>query len=201
MEKTDFTIDAYNDKAEEIAAKFESLGARVADIDRALQLAEMNTGATVVELGSGGGRDAAEIIKRVNSYVGVEPSEGMITIARQNVPSAQFVQETAQEYEFGENIDVVFAFASLLHVDKNDLTKIINRIHAALRKGGILYMSFKESDEYEPFVSDDRWGKRQFYLYNLDTLQVIAGDQFELVYENHKEFNDTKWLTAVFMKV
>ena len=39
--------------------------------------------------------------------------------------------------------DGVWACASLLHSDRNRLPEVLKRIHAALRRGGVCYMSFK----------------------------------------------------------
>ena len=39
--------------------------------------------------------------------------------------------------------DGVWACASLLHCARNSLPDVLKRIHAALRRGGVCYMSFK----------------------------------------------------------
>jgi trans-aconitate methyltransferase len=201
MPSQNFTIDAYDSKASEISAKFQSLGPRVDDIERALKLASKGSGAKVVELGSGDGRDAAEIVQRVDTYTGVEPSAGLLRIAQTALPDTHFVQETAQHYVFPEDTDVIFAFASLLHVDKDDLVQIFDKMYNALRAGGIIYLSLKEASEYQRLVTDDQWGKREFFYYSLENILEIAGLRFEKVYEDHQVKSGTDWLTIALKKV
>ena len=62
------------------------IGSRIDDIDNALSLAKMPTGAHVIELSCGDGRDAAEILKRVSDYIGIDPSVGLLNLARQSNP-------------------------------------------------------------------------------------------------------------------
>ena len=200
MTESNFTIEAYNQNAERISEKFQGLGARIDDIERGLKLASKERGAKVIELGSGDGRDAVEIVSRVDSYVGVEPSKGLLGIAHKTLPDAQFVEQTAQDYVFPEDVDVIFAFASLLHVNREDLKKVFDNMHASLRLGGIVYLSLKEASDYASLTTDDQWGLREFFLYSAANIQEIAGNRFETVYEDHQVKNGTDWLTIALAK-
>ena len=201
MTSTNFTIDAYNQNAKKISEKFQSIDVRVDDIARALELSGVTKDARVLELGSGDGRDAAEIIKHAAWYRGVEPSEGLIEIARTNVPEAVFELTTAQEYTYPENLDVVYASASLLHVDKEDIAGVFQRVAEALRPGGVFYLSLKYADAYKSEVTDDQWGRRQFYYYDLSTLEAVANGAFERAYTDYQNRGETRWITVVFRKI
>ena len=48
-----------------------------------------------------------------------------------------------QELDETEKYDGIFACASILHVKSPDLPDIMTRLHNALKKNGILYVSFK----------------------------------------------------------
>ena len=58
--------EVYNKSAAKIAEYFDGYGARLEDIERTLVFANKGTGARVIELGCGNGRDAVEIVKRVD---------------------------------------------------------------------------------------------------------------------------------------
>ena len=131
------TIETYDESAEALAGYFKGIGPRVYDIELALKLANMITSARAVEIGCGDGRDATEIIKRVEWYEGFDPSEGLLKIARQKLPQASFVRADALIYNYPSNLDVIYAFASLLHVNKGDLKTVFEKAAKALRKGGI----------------------------------------------------------------
>src|SRR5512133_409763 len=81
-------------------ARFAAIPPRVADIELALRQAGSPCQPHVVEVGCGTGRDAAEILPRVSSYSGFDPSAGMLAVARRNVPGAKFVQADAFTYNY-----------------------------------------------------------------------------------------------------
>ena len=194
-------VKVYNDSATEIAAYFQGIGSRVEDIKRGLTLANKTSTASVVEIGCGDGRDAKEIIKRVARYTGIDPSEGLLNIAKENNPSGTFILTDALHYSYPAQQDVVFAFASLLHVNRNDLSLVFKKVTAALRPGGIFYISLKERAEYTEEIKEDKYGKRMFYYYNPSIINHIASSSFESVYEYHQKIGTTDWFTIALKKI
>lgn len=194
------TIATYDQSAEQLAAYFSGIGSRVNDIERALVLAGNPDQARVIEIGCGDGRDAAEIVKRTQWYEGVDPSEGLLTIARQKVPGASFVKADALSYLYPENIDVVYAFASLLHVNQTDMPTVFQKIHQSLRPGGVAFISLKERPEYVEEVKADEYGERMFYYYNPALLTQLAGTGFVSILEDHQRMGHTDWFTIALQK-
>lgn len=193
------TIDTYDRSAKGLAEYFKGIGPRIEDIERGLTLAKASTDARVVEIGCGDGRDAAEIVTRVSWYEGFDPSEGLLAIARERLPETSFVQADALSYEYPENADVVFSFASLLHSPKEDLELVFPKVAQALRSGGIFYISLKERADYVAEDKVDEYGTRTFYFYTPQLLRELAGD-LELVYEDRQKIGNTDWFTVAFKK-
>lgn len=186
----------YDSSAKLMAEYFAGIGARTEDIERALVLAGSPKKARVIEIGCGDGRDAAEIVQRVTFYKGFDPSMGMLEIAKQKLPDELFVQATANTFSYPQgNVDVVYAFASILHVPRGRLGDVFEKVRNALRPEGIFYISTKESVYYKKEVKKDRFGERLFYYYNVGILEEIAGKAFEKVYEDHQLIGHTGWLT------
>ncbi len=194
------TINTYDKSATELAEFFKGIGARIEDIELGLQLAQVGSGARVVEIGCGDGRDAIEIAKRTSWYQGVDPSEGLLAIAREKLPGASFVAADALSYQYPQNLDVIYAFASLLHVNQTDLKTALTKIAGALRKGGVAYLSLKERPEYQEEIKKDQYGERMFYYYNPAIVKELAGDSFEAVYETHQTIGHTNWFTLALAK-
>lgn len=194
------TIDTYDRSAAKLAAYFKGIGARTKDIDLALQLADNPAAARVVEIGCGDGRDAAEIISRVAEFEGFDPSEGLLDIARQKVPGVRFVKADALTYEYPNGLDVVYAFASLLHVSKQDMPAVCQKVVAALRPGGIFYVSLKKRDEYAEEIKKDEYGERLFYFYNPALFAQLASDAFEVVHSDEQVIGHTPWFTLALRK-
>jgi|SRR5680860_458915 len=194
-------IKVYDNSASELAERFNGIGSRIEDIERALKLANQNTGAKVVEIGCGDGRDAVEIIKRATTYQGFDPSAGLLDIARYRVPEASFVLSDTYTYEYPDNLDVIYAFASLLHVNRNDLRVVFNKAHKSLRHDGIFYISLKERDSYGEETKTDIYGVRMFYYYNPEIIKQMANKKFTVVYEEHYLKGKTNWFTIALKKI
>lgn len=194
------TIDTYNKSAEELAAYFQGIGARKQDINKAFELMGSKENPLVIEIGCGDGRDAAEITKRTNNYVGFDISEGMIKVAKRNLPKAQFEVSDAMDFIFPHDTDLVFAFASILHLDKEELSILFQRIEKVLKPGGIIYISTKYMPEYTSSIKKDTHGERLFYFYNSDLIKEIAGKNFSSAAEDRQLIGSTNWLTIALRK-
>jgi SAM-dependent methyltransferase len=200
MEWNTKTIETYDRSAKALAEYFKGAGARTKDIELALKLAGVTGGARVVEIGCGDGRDAVEIIKRTKWYEGFDPSEGLLEIARNKSPQTSFVRADALTYDYPSGLDVIYAFASLLHVNQDDLRAVFKKAFKALRKDGIFYISLKERDAYTEEVKKDEHGERMFYYYNVALIQALAGPAFSTVYEVHYNMGKTEWFSVALKK-
>jgi len=194
------TIQVYDDSAAELAEYFASYGARIDDIDRAFTLAGDPTDARVIEIGCGNGRDAGEIARRSGWYQGVDPSAGLLAVARTNLPNTSFIQADALSYNYPSDIDIVFAFASLLHVSIDDLPTVFKKIAQSLKSGGIFYLSLKARDEYTADTKVDKYGERMFYYYNPDIITELASNQFDVVYVDNYWAGETEWFTMALAR-
>lgn len=193
-------IATYDKSAKQLAEYFKGIGPRVKDIKYALELAGNPKNARVIEIGCGDGRDAKEIVKLVDWYEGIDPSAGLLEIAKKDLPNANFVAADALTYIYPKDIDVVYAFASLLHVNKEDLLMVFDKVFKSLKKDGIFYISLKEREEYTEEIKKDKFGERMFYFYNADIIKKIALDKFSSIYENSQIHGDTKWFTIALKK-
>ncbi|HUB93968.1 MAG TPA: class I SAM-dependent methyltransferase, partial [Verrucomicrobiae bacterium] len=71
----------------------------------------------VLEVGCGGGRDAAELLRLGYEYYGTDASKGMVEAARSEVPNGTFeVRSLYDLAELGQRFDGFWACAVLLHV-------------------------------------------------------------------------------------
>jgi SAM-dependent methyltransferase len=195
------TIDTYDQSAEALAEYFRGIGPRVHDIDLAFLLAGEPEKARVLEIGCGDGRDAKDIIRRTPNYRGFDVSSSMIRLARSHVPEGEFEVADAMTYEYTETQDIVFAFASLLHLDKEEVTTVLKKVHIALRIGGIFFISLKEKPEYTEELKEDDFGKRLFYFYNADIIGELAGTDYETVALSNMTIGHTKWFEIALKKV
>lgn len=199
MDKKSETLATYNTSASQMADKFRNLGCRIDDIERGFSyLTKQNP--SVLEIGCGDGRDAKEILKHTENYLGIDISASMIAIASEYVPKARFEVSDIEEYPFpNKDIDIIFAFASLLHSDKESVKQILERAYHALSDKGIFYISLKY-DTYQEKTITDQFGTRTYFFYTPEDIKELAVGLYEVIFEESQEFQNQKWLMIVLQK-
>jgi SAM-dependent methyltransferase len=105
-------------------------------------LALLAPGASILELGCGGGYDAAFMLAR---GFDVDATDGVATMA---MKAEAHIGRPVRVMRFDElaaveRYDSVVAAASLLHVPRSGLPEVLARIYRALRPGGWHVASFK----------------------------------------------------------
>jgi SAM-dependent methyltransferase len=197
-DKKQQTINTYNKTASLMAEKFNGLGVRVGDIKETFELiSKINP--FVLEIGCGNGRDATEIIKYTNNYIGLDIADKFIEIAKENVPNGKFEVADIENYIFPNNLDVVFAFASLIHVQKDNLRMIFKNIYNSLNKNGVVRISMKYSDIYKEVVKEDEFGIRTYYFYSDEDIKELAKD-FLVIKSERNELRNQIWLEVLLQK-
>ena len=120
-------------------------------------LKHIPAGGRILDAGCGSGRDSKAFIKQGYSVVAFDASKEMCQKASELI-GQEVWQMKFEEMSFDDEFDGVWACASLLHVYENDLPKVLNKIHQALKEQGILYVSFKygegERDRGERYFTD-----------------------------------------------
>ncbi len=198
MEKKTQTIKTYNQSAVELARKFDKIGVRVADIEETFALIKKEN-PKVLELGCGNGRDAQEIVKRTNDYCGMDISEELIRLANEKVPGARFELGDISAASFPEEVDIVFAFASLIHLTKEECKTVLSKLRNSMNTGGVIRISVKYNPVYKEITQDDEFGTRTYYLYSQEDIEELASE-FTIIKLEIVEGINTQWLETILQK-
>jgi SAM-dependent methyltransferase len=99
-------------------------------------------GAKILELGCGGGRDAAEMIRLGFAVTPTDGSPAMAAQAEQRLGMPVRVMRF-EELDAEAAFDAVWASASLLHARADALPDVLAKVRRALRPGGRFFASFK----------------------------------------------------------
>jgi SAM-dependent methyltransferase len=202
MDKNKKTIEAYDKNSQFYADKFDSYGIRTEDIDRALKLNESGLN-KVLELGCGNGRDAEYVVSKVGgtNYTGVDASEGLIKLAREKMLGDVFHVKDMRTLDFKEgSFGLIFSFASMLHVNREELAQIIEKCHKWLKIGGILYISTKFGEYKEEHITnlgDDKY----YYLYEPKDIEILCPYKFFVVYKNVQDIRGQSWFEIALRKI
>src|SRR5689334_22250812 len=105
--------------------------------------ARLPPGARVLDIGSGTGRPAADLLTQAGHAVtGIDVSATMIDIARRQVPGARFEQVDVRDFATEDaSWDAVCAFFSLLLMPRRDLDATLRRIAGWLAPGGYFILA------------------------------------------------------------
>ena len=98
--------------------------------------------AEVLDLGCGSGRDTRYLLEAGCYVTPMDGSPKMCSLA-EIYTDLDVLCLTFEEMEFQEVFDGIWASASLLHVHKKDMDRILGKVIDALVPGGVLYMSFQ----------------------------------------------------------
>ena len=104
-------------------------------------------GALVLEVGSGGGRDARELEGRGLRVRRTDVAPAFVELLRADGHDADVLDPLTDDLADDRGpYDAVWANASLLHVDRADLPVVLARLADSVRPGGVLRMAVKEGD-------------------------------------------------------
>jgi SAM-dependent methyltransferase len=108
-------------------------------------LARVKPGASILELGCGGGQDAELMIAAGFDVIPTDGSPGLAAEAEQRLGRPVRVMRF-EALEAIEAYDAVWASACLLHVPEEALAGVLGRVRRALKPGGLFFASFKAGD-------------------------------------------------------
>ena len=108
-------------------------------------LDRLEPGAQILELGCGGGQDAATMVRRGFAVDATDGTPAMVRKANERFDLGARVMRF-DELDAVARYDAVWAHACLLHVASADLAPVLARIFAALRPGGWHFANYKLGD-------------------------------------------------------
>jgi SAM-dependent methyltransferase len=107
----------------------------------------LGRGARVLEIGSGGGRDARLMEDHGLRVRRTDITPAFVALLREQGVDADLVDPLVDDLSSPDGpYDAVWANASLLHVERSHLATVLTRVAAVTRTGGVLRVSVKEGD-------------------------------------------------------
>ncbi|TSC89420.1 MAG: type 11 methyltransferase [Microgenomates group bacterium Gr01-1014_5] len=101
----------------------------------------------IIEVGSGGGRDAKELVEAGYGYVGTDVSSGLLVEAKKLNPGVAFLNQSVYELDFPDNsFDGFWASAVLLHIPKNRIDEALQSLGRVVRDKGVGFISVKQGE-------------------------------------------------------
>jgi len=138
------TIQYYNDSAPDVAARYEA-----ADMDNLhhILLEHLPTGARVLEIGCGSGRDAAFLLAQGYDVTAVDASRAMLAAARVQHPLLRDrLYEAALPFSSDSHLldshyEGIVSVATIMHIADCDLPTLASQMRDMLVPNGVLIIS------------------------------------------------------------
>lgn len=127
----------------------------------------LRSGATILDIGCGSGRDLLWLKKRGFEIIGFERSPGLAGLARRNA-GCKVIEGDFETYNFSNiQADGILFSGSLVHIEhkrfSNLIEKIVNQTHAS-----VIYLSLKEGFGVKAAADG-----RTFYLWDDKALRRL----------------------------
>lgn len=102
----------------------------------------------ILDLGCGTGRPVdAFLLQRGHRVIGIDISEGMLALARENLPQAEFHRRDMASLAPGDfEVDAVVSFYALIHVERRQHGRILCTLRSFLPPEGLLLITMGRSD-------------------------------------------------------
>ncbi len=141
----------------------------------------------VLDLGCGAGVPISKFLVD-NGYkiTGIDFSDGMLKLAKKNVPKAKFMKMDMTNMKFKENsFDGAVSFYAIIHVPREKHKRIYKSLHKSLRNGGIILLNASGTSTWEEHV-DDYMGVPMFwsFYHPKKTLKIIKDEGFEILWSD-----------------
>lgn len=100
----------------------------------------------ILDIGCGPGRDLVAFKQQGHEPIGLDATPAFVEMAKQ-VSGCEVWQQSFLSLDLpGETFDGVFANASLIHVPRGDMVRVLQDLHRALVADGALFMSMCRGD-------------------------------------------------------
>jgi SAM-dependent methyltransferase len=158
----DRTLDHYNQRA---LSFWE--GTRDHDVSQNIDALLRNILAeppySILDFGCGPGRDLNTFVQRGHHAIGLEGAHALATMARAHSECEVWLQDFRQLELPDAHFHGVFANASLFHVPKPELPRVLQQLCATLKPNGVLFSSNPRGNNEEN-INGERYGA----YYDLD---------------------------------
>ncbi len=194
----DITLQSYDDHIDEyVASLADSINADTkAWIDQALTL--IPTNGSILEIGSGSGREADYIETKGYKVGRTDASQGFVDFMTNNGHQARLLNALTDD--FGNGHDMVLAIAVLLHFTPEETDQVLARALASLKSGGIFASSVKQGKGGE-WLTEKIDAPRYFQLWEEADLRVAVNQAgFEIVDVMHGVSRTATWLQVTAKK-
>jgi len=113
---------------------------------------------TILEIGSGTGNLAKRFKEHGQSYIGLDYSQSMITIARERNEDCAFIQGDMRDFNLENQVDaIVITGRSTSYLTTNeDVNETFASLFNNLTEEGIIVFDFIDANRFIPYINENQ---------------------------------------------
>jgi len=192
------SVDYYEKNAEAFVAS-------TINVDVSMLYEEFETylepGCRIMDLGCGSGRDSKYFAEKGYTVTAIDPSPAMCRQTKEIAGVPTYTMK-AEELQFENEYDAVWACASLLHVSRDNQVVVLQKICRALRQDGVLYCSWKygiqSRQENGRYFTDLEEKELNHILQDVPALKMIKN---WVTTDVRADRPQQKWLNVLLRKI
>jgi ubiquinone/menaquinone biosynthesis C-methylase UbiE len=133
----------------------------------------VSNGSNILDAGCGVGRDTQYFIKHGFKVTSFDASLKMVELCNE-YPFSFCEHKSFATISYAPVFDLIWACASLLHLNSQEFPDVLERLYRALKPGGYLYFSLKK------VISVTKKDMRDFYTYSDDYVDELLINSFKM---------------------
>lgn len=196
-EITSTTLNYYNQNADSFIQGTVSVDFSQVQ-DRFLE--RLNEGDYILDFGCGSGRDTKYFLKKGMVVDAIDGSVNLCKLASEYT-GIKVRNILFQELDEQEKYDGIWACASILHLSKKELSVVLDKMIAALKKNGIIYTSFKygdfEGERNGRYFTDFTDKSFKEFIENVADVEIV---EYWITGDVRQGRGEEKWLNIILQK-
>ena len=191
VDKTEITISSYNNNAKSFENRFMDLKLYKDTFNTLVKI--IDSSESILDLGCGPGNVSKYLLNKNNKYkiTGIDLSENMVSLAKENVPNAVFIQQDIRQLNnfSNDSYDVIVAAFCIPFLYDEETKDFIEQIARIVKNNGIIYIStmkgsgfkyevpsFSNGDEFFFNYYTNDFLEKEFTRRNLNKMEYIEQD-------------------------
>lgn len=163
-------------------------------------LERLNEGDYILDFGCGSGRDTKYFLKKGMVVDAIDGSVNLCKLASEYT-GIKVRNILFQELDEQEKYDGIWACASILHLSKEELSVVLDKMIAALKKNGIIYTSFKygdfEGERNGRYFTDFTDKSFKEFIENVADVEIV---EYWITGDVRQGRGEEKWLNIILQK-
>ena len=179
MDYKEITRRSYDLVAKDYSERDKTLVAETNEVQAALEdfSSRLPIRASVLDVGSGGGRDSRFFFEKGFVVTGIDFSSEMVVRAKNEEPGIDYRVMDFEAIDFpAGSFDGIWANASLHHIPRNHLPAVLRNLERILKSSGLFFMIVKHGVE-EGIRRNKKFGReieRHFSFYQPEELKAAV---------------------------